>query len=147
MRGRGSWRAAVAVVALGLAGCSAGDVATAEGADAPSVELAPVPGTDVQSVTLSEHAAARLGIETVAITPAPQGLAVPYSAVLYSADGIAWVYTVTKPLTYVRAKVVVANVGGAGGTDAVLSQGPAPGTTVVKTGVDELYGAEVGVGE
>jgi hypothetical protein len=137
----------VAVVALGLAGCSAGEVTSTEGADAPGVELAPVPGTDVQSVTLSERAAARLGIETVAITAAPQGLAVPYSAVLYGADGSAWVYTVIRPLTYVRAKVVVANVGGAAGTDALLSQGPAAGTTVVKTGVDELYGAEVGVGE
>jgi hypothetical protein len=147
VRGRGSWLATVAVVALGLAGCSAGEVTSAEDTDAPPVVLAPAPGTDVQSVTLSEHAAQRLGIESVAITAVPHGLAVPYSAVLYSADGSAWVYTVSKPLTYVRAKVVVANVSGQSGNDAVLSQGPAVGTIVVKTGVDELYGAEVGVGE
>jgi hypothetical protein len=42
---------------------------------------------------------------------------------------------------------VVANVGGADGTEAFLSEGPAVGTTVVTIGAVELYGAEIGVSE
>jgi hypothetical protein len=50
-------------------------------------------------------------------------------------------------LTYVREKVVVASVRGVGGNEAVLSMGPPAGTEIVTTGVIELYGAELGVGE
>jgi hypothetical protein len=47
-------------------------------------------------------------------------------------------------LTYVREKVVIASVGR---TDAVLAEGPPVGTTVVLTGLIELYGAELGIGK
>jgi hypothetical protein len=145
MRGN---RLAAALIALGLAvaGCAGTTSAAPEKAASPA-KVEAVPGKDVKSVTLTEQADKRLGVETVAVAAAASGTSVPYSAVVYSADGNAWVYTVSKPRTYLREKVTVANVGGPNGTDAFLSAGPAVGTTVVKTGVPELYGAELGVGK
>ncbi len=65
---------------------------------------------------------------------------VPYSAVYYDAKGAAWVYVNTKPLTYERRRVGVERVVG---NQAVLSDGPAPGTPVVSVGAALLYGAEI----
>src|SRR6266496_228674 len=146
MRGRdrqGPWPAVVLLTAgLGLTGCTAGGVAPQE---EPPANVAAIPGKDVKSVTLSERAAMRLGLQNVQIAAAPQGRPVPYSAAFYAPDGTAWLYTVTEPLTYVRAQVTVANVGGAAGDQAFLSSGPATGTTVVKSVVMELYGTEIGI--
>jgi hypothetical protein len=140
--------AALITVGLGVAGCAATSAATSPGApaEAPPARIAEIPGKDVKSVTLSEHAAKRLGVETIELAAAPQGMSVPYSAVFYTPDGSAWVYTLTQPLTYVREKVTVATVAGAKGDQAFLSAGPAVGTTIVKIGAIELYGAEIGVG-
>jgi hypothetical protein len=38
-------------------------------------------------------------------------------------------------------------VQGANGDQAVLTQGPPAGTTIVSTGAVELYGTELGLGE
>jgi hypothetical protein len=161
MRGGGRWMAVVVIVAtLGLAGCSeaaAGGGASEEKVIPATVEA--IPNQDVKKVTITEQAAQRTGVETAAIAIAPASLlpagtrpspsmtVVPYSAIVYDPSGVTWVYTVPEPLTYVRAKVVVATVGGAKGTEAVLSGGLPAGTTVVTKGVIELYGAELGVGK
>lgn len=145
---RGRWIAAALItVSLGAAGCAT-TAATPTAKEAPA-KVEAIAGKDVKSVRLTEQAAKRLGIATVAIAAVPGGstTTVPYAAVIYSPDGKTWVYTVTGPLTYAREQVVVANVGGAKGDEAVLSSGPAVGTTVVKTGLIELYGAELGVGK
>jgi hypothetical protein len=170
MRGRGRWMAAALVtLGLGVTGCSIGSGSTTAGTGkAVPAKVEVIPGKDVKRVTLTEQAHRRLGIETVTIgtapapaqpapvqpapvqpapAPSPSGGAatiVPYRAVLYAADGGTWVYTVTQPLTYVREKVVLANVGA---TEALLALGPPAGATVVSTGVIELYGAELGVGK
>lgn len=160
MRGRGRWLAAALItMGLGLAGCTtpASSAATGGGKVNPA-QVEAIPGKDVKKVTLTEQAARRIGIETVVIGLAPSSAAaggqpstptrvVAYSAVLYDPNGVTWVYTIPQPLTYVRERVVVARVGGPGGTEAVLSDGPAAGTTVVSKGVIELYGAELGVGK
>ena len=105
--------------------------------------------TGLASVTLIEKAAERVGIETVAVTAAEavrEGssgtLSVPYSAILYDATGASFVYTVTGPLSYVRAPITVDYVEG---DQAILSEGPSAGTEVVTVGVAELYGAETGI--
>ena len=143
----GRWMAAVLVtVGLGVAGCgTASEAGNAAPAEDPPAQIAEIPGKDVKSVTLSEHAEKRLGVETIQLAAAPQGTSVPYSAVFYTPDGNAWVFTVPKPLTYVREQVQVANVAGDKGDTAFLSASPAAGTTVVRTGAIELYGAEIGV--
>ena len=86
-------------------------------------------------ITLTERAAQRLGIEIAQATAAvgsPGAVSVPYSAVIYDAQGIAWTYVSEGPLVFVRETVVVEDVvpNDAGGM-AVLSQGPALGTAVV----------------
>jgi hypothetical protein len=146
MRRHDRLAALLITLGLGLAGCASTSADTgAPQEEPPPAQIAEIPGKDVKSVTLSEHAEKRLGVETTELAASPQGTTVPYSAVFYTPDGSAWVYTVDKPLTYVREQVVVANVAGAKGDQAFLAQSPPVGTTVVKTGAIELYGAEIGV--
>src|SRR5262245_29987871 len=146
-------------VALGLSGCTS-TTTTQTGVDTtaePKVEA--IPGKDVKRVTLTEHAAMRLGIKTAIVgavapgaavgAPGPSavpGTIVPYSAVIYDADGKTWVYTVPAQFTYEREEVTVNVVLGAKGDQAVLSQAPPTGTVIVTTGVVELYGTELGIG-
>lgn len=66
---------------------------------------------------------------------------VPYGAVLYDAKGKAWVYTNPEPLVFVRQPISVEYFDG---DRVVLSDGPAPGTTVVTVGASELLGTEQG---
>jgi hypothetical protein len=148
------------VFGLGLTGCASDNTQAATGVDATAEsKVQDLPGTAAKQVTLTAHAAQRLGIKTFTVGgPAPQAavpgssaapgtVVVPYSAVLYAPDGSTWVYTVPQPLTYVRQKVTVQVVQGAEGDEAVLSQAPPAGTTIVSVGVVELYGTELGLGE
>ena len=140
---------AVAVAGLALAGCTRTAVVEEEGGSTlASVE--PVEGSDVARVTLTADAAERLGIETVVVGEAPGGdrgaaqRVVPYAAVLYDPDGNAWTYTNPSELVFLRVPISVERVRG---RDAVLSDGPRPGTRVVTVGAAELLGTEYGVGE
>lgn len=99
-------------------------------------------GSGLARVTFVEKAAARVGIQTANVTEAEGGLAVAYSAILYDSKGHSFVYTVTGPLSYLRAEITVDHVEG---DKAFLSSGPAAGTEIVTQGVAELYGAETGV--
>ncbi|MGW3612091.1 hypothetical protein ACWD6N_19725 [Micromonospora sp. NPDC005163] len=159
MRHSGRWTAAI-LMTLGLAACTTPASNTSGGHKESPAMVEAIPGKDVKKVTLTEQAARRVDIRTVTIgaaqtappggptpSPGPPATVVPYSAVLYDPTGLAWVYTVPQPLTYVREKVVVATVGGAGGTDAFLAQAPPAGTAIVTIGVIELWGAELGVGK
>ena len=65
---------------------------------------------------------------------------VPYAAVYYDATGAAWVYVSAQPLTFERQRVTVERIVG---EQAVLSDGPSTGTTVVTVGAPLLYGAEI----
>jgi RND family efflux transporter MFP subunit len=72
-----------------------------------------------------------------------QGLAVPASALVYDAQGGAWVYTETAPQTFQRRRVdVVRTVGNI----TQLSRGVEPGERVVSAGAVELFGTEFGAG-
>ena len=157
MRSGGRWAAVSALVlSVGLSGCGA-TTSTTSSSSEPPAHVEAISGKDVKQVTLTDQAVKRVGIETTTVAaatkdaagaaPATPMMTLPYSAVIYSADGAAWVYTVPSPRTYIRDKVVVANVGGDQGSVAWLSAGPAVGTTVVTVGVPELYGAELGVGK
>jgi hypothetical protein len=98
--------------------------------------------TGIASVTFAEKAAARVGIQTANVTEGEGGVAVPYSAILYDSKGHSFVYTVTGPLSYLRAEITVDRVQG---DQAFLSSGPAAGTEIVTQGAAELYGAETGI--
>jgi hypothetical protein len=125
---------------LALAGCG-----TAAGADIAPAEVASVdtsqegqPGV----ITLADAAARRLGMQTAAVADGPNGLTVPYGALVYEADGSSWVFVQTKPLTYQRAPIVVTGISG---DQVTLSSGPEAGTAVVTVGAAELVGVETGI--
>jgi hypothetical protein len=65
---------------------------------------------------------------------------VPYSSVYYDGKGTPWVYVTDKPLVYERQRIAVERVAG---DLAVLSEGPAVGTTVVSVGAAMLFGTEI----
>jgi len=65
---------------------------------------------------------------------------VPYSALYYDAKGGAWLYLNPEPLVFHRQRVGVERIAG---DVAVLSDGPAVGTTVVTVGAPLLYGTEI----
>lgn len=119
-------------------------LAACGGAEAPAkvepAKVEPVAGTEFNRVVLTEKAAQRLGIETAAI----QDGMVPYAAVVYGLSGETWVYTMTEPLTYVRAPISIDHIDG---DMAVLTDGPPAGTEVVTVAVAELYGTDTGVGK
>lgn len=138
--------AALIVLGLGVTGCTSATSATEAQQEKPA-KVEAIQGKSVKSVTLTEQAVKRVGVETTTVAAAPTGTVVPYQAVIYTPDGNTWVYAVTGPRQYTREQVTIATVGGDAGTDAFLSAGPAAGTTIVKTGLIELYGAELGVGK
>lgn len=102
--------------------------------------------TGVNRLTLAEGPAERIGIETepVAALDGSEHTTIPYSALLYTADGDTWVYTSPERLVFVREPVTVVSIEG---NTVVLSDGPPVGTAVVTVGGAELTGMEFGVGK
>ena len=126
--------------ALALAACSS------TASTAPKVEAITIEedaDTGLKTLTLSEKAAQRLGVETVAVAGSGAQLSIPYAAVVYDAQGQTWAYVAEQPLVYKRAQITVNEIDG---DFARISAGPASGSQVVTTGAAELYGAEIGVG-
>lgn len=82
----------------------------------------------------------RVGV-MLPINDARESLTVPASAVIYDALGGSWVYEETAPLTYTRKRVSVSYLAG---DEAVLSSGPAAGTSIITVGAQALFGAETG---
>ena len=108
-----------------------------------------VKGTSQSRLLLTQKAAERVGITTAPVgeIPGPGDGAVrkvvDYSALIYDADGNAFVYTNPEPLTFVRQPVTVDLIEN---DRVVFSDGPSVGTAVVTVGVPELFGIDAGVG-
>jgi hypothetical protein len=128
------------VVSMTIAAC--GSPASKPAAEA-AVTVDKIEGSDLKKLTLSEHAAQRLGLTTAEVTASGPETTVPYSAILYDKKGATWAYTNPEGLVFVRAEVTVDRV--AQGV-AYLGEGPDPGTKVVTVGAAELWGVETGVG-
>ncbi len=112
----------------------------------------PIEGSEFSKVELTDDAIRRIGVlteaigeETVAKGPSASQTkkVIPYSAVIYSPHGDAWVYTNPESHVYIRDNVEVEYVYEG---KAVLVQGPPVGTKIVTQGVAELYGTEYEVG-
>lgn len=100
--------------------------------------------TGLHRVVLTPEAAERLDIQTAKVHEETRGgreTVVPYAAVYYDVHGATWVYTNPEPLVFVRQRITVAHIDD---DDAILSEGPLPGTRVVIVGVGELVGTEFG---
>ncbi|TDO44374.1 hypothetical protein EV643_116186 [Kribbella sp. VKM Ac-2527] len=136
--------AVIAAAVLVLPGCTSSGAALDPEIPATVEEIS---GAKVKRVTLSQKANERLGIKTATLTQQtvagkPRKV-VPASAVLYDANGATWVYTTGQTNSYVRASITIEDITP---DFAVLSAGPAVGTTVVSVGAAMLYGTELGVG-
>ncbi len=135
-----------AAVMMILAGCGSASAP----AEPPAATVKSAAGSQVQQVQLTEHAMRRLGITTQQIRVATVTLAgragphkvIPYSAVVYDTDGSTWTYLNTAARTFVRQRITVSAVEG---SSAVLTTGPAAGSTVVTVGAPELLGAEYNI--
>ena len=135
----------VAALSLAAGAALAGCQAAAEGTEAESGEAPAVvqeaPDGGPPRLVLTEQATQRLGLQTSAVTGAPGDLTVPYSAVIYDAEGGAWVFVELEPRVYQRAPLSVTAIEG----DVVrLGAGPEPGTGVVTVAAPELVGVEAG---
>jgi len=144
-RKRGWALALLFTTALSLAAC-AKTSHEEEAVDEPA-KVEKIQGTDLNKLTLEKDAVDRLGIATVNVDnlkpPVAGQTVVPYSALIYDANGQASVYTNPSPLEYIRAPVNVVIVIG---DNAVLSQGPPLGTPIVTVGAAELFGIDAGIG-
>jgi hypothetical protein len=123
------------VATLGLAAC-APNYSTMTKIEPATIKL--IEGSDLKLVVLTEKAAERIGLETVAA----QGMTVPYSAVIYDTQGNAWIYTNPEPLTFVRAPIEIDHIEG---DQVFLSSALESDAPIVTVGVAEIYGAETGV--
>ena len=134
---------ALAALALPLGGCAKVKTDEVQGEKAAKVEK--IGDTGQSKVILLEEAARRLGIETAEVSGLPAGReSVPYSAVIYDAEGHSWVFTTSDPLAYVKAPITIDHIDG---DRAILTAGPPVGTQVVTQGAEELFGVEDGIGE
>ncbi len=144
---RSSTARRLAILMLVVASAAACSRASESEANQPEpARVDPIAGSELSRVTLVDRAAQRLGIESTPVRRGPATAVanitvVPYSAVLYAADGQTWAYTVVAPLAYVRHRITVDHIDG---DAAYLTDGPPPGTDVVTVGAQELLGTETG---
>lgn len=112
--------------------------------------IEPIPGTQLNRVTLTMKAAERLDIQT---TPVREELVpssnrvrkvVPYASIIYDLNGETWVYTSAEPLVFIRHMVTLDYIEA---DLAILTDGPPTDTEIVTVGVAELYGVDTGVGK
>jgi hypothetical protein len=93
----------------------------------------------IKTVKMEDATAALLPVETTSVRRKGNRKVVPHNAVIYNPDGDVFVYTKPKAETYRRAPIEVIRVHG---NQALLSDGPAAGTTIVTTGSAELLATE-----
>ena len=96
-------------------------------------------------VTLTQKGIDQIGLQTAVVGGGPDEMVIPYSALLYAADGEhAYVYANPEGRSYERHNVTVLQVDG----DRVLiSDGPPVGSRVVTQGVAQVHGAELEFGK
>jgi hypothetical protein len=106
-------------------------------------EVKKIEGSDLSSVTLTEHAMRRLDVKTDQVREQGGKTVVPYSSLIYDPKGQTWVYTSPAPRTFVRHKIDIDRITG---DSVILNAGPPAGTTIASVAVAEIYGAEFKVG-
>ena len=139
---RACWVGALMIATVPLAGCS--DKAADGEQDGNAATIERIDGSELSRVTLTAAAAKRLDLAVATVKAASVGTEIPYAAVLYDPDGHTWTFTKVKGLTFERKAITVNKITG---DVALLESGPPVGTVVVTQGTNELYGAEIGVGD
>ena len=137
-----TWTIVALVALVALPACRSAKPEDAAPAAPARVET--VAGTGAEQVVLTAEAARRIGIETAPVAATGAEPTVPYSSLLYDADGHSRVYVAVDGLTFQSRTVTVDTITG----DRVrLTDGPPAGTPVVTRGANELFGVETGIGE
>ena len=135
--------AGLVLIAAGVSLSACGEASTGYDYETAShhepAKLEPIKGTDVQRVIFDSIAAKRVGLQTAPIRQNGEGKIAPYAALIYDAEGKAYVYTAPEPLTFVRKEIEIDRVDG---DSVVLSDGPSVGTKVVTVGAAFVYGTE-----
>ena len=129
---------ALIVAAVALPGCSEVESTTEEGYHPAKLEE--VEGSEIKQVTLTPEGADRTGLRTAPVQQSGDHRVVPYAALIYDADGKAYVFVTAKPRSFLRSAVVVDRIDG---DRVLLRKGPPVGSQVVTTGASEIYGAEL----
>jgi multidrug efflux pump subunit AcrA (membrane-fusion protein) len=133
---------ATVVAGLSLSACKEIETESATGYEPAKLEPIKGKGEDFQRVNFTKEGAARIDLETDTVTRSEGHKVVPYAALIYNDEVKTFVYTSPKPLSFERVEVAVDRIKG---NRVVLSDGPPVGTTVVTTGVTEVYGAELDI--
>ena len=94
----------LAVAALALGACNSG---TSSAPKTEAIKIVEDEASGLKTLTLSEKAAQRLGVETAEVGGAGSGMTIPYAAIVYDATGKTWTYVTAEPLTYKRAEITV----------------------------------------
>lgn len=140
---RNRWLLVLALLVVGSVAAGCADTSSHEAEKVEPATIAEVPDSDLKEITLTRQAAERIDLQMTQIVDRSGTKVIPYAALVYDPQGVTWVYTSPKPLTYVRTPVTVASIAG---KEAHLSAGPSAGTEVVTVGTAELYGTENEIG-
>ena len=132
----------VLMAATALAAC--GEAKGAEPEAEPVVQIEESDEAGVSRVTLSDIGSQRIGLELTDVSTGADGLEIPYDAVLYDPNGATWTFVSLQPNVYMRQSITIDHIDG---DTAFLTDGPTAGAKIVSTGANELYGAEIGVGD
>ena len=144
------WLAAALIIpCVGAWGCgNASEFDNEAASDEGPARVEPIKGSDISRVILTAAAAHRLGIRTAPAQDTSAGgmrrWTIPYTALLYDAQGNTFTYTNPSRLTYVRQGIKVQSIEHG---VVLLRSGPPAGTPVVTVGAPELLGTEYGVEE
>lgn len=141
---RAAFAVAAAITAAALSACQ--EVEAQERVFKSESKLTAAEGDDEHKmVTLTQKGIDQIGLQTAVVGGAPDEMVIPYSALLYAADGEhAYVYANPEGRSYEREDVTIIRVDG----DRVLiSDGPPVGSRVVTQGVAQVHGAELEFGK
>ena len=133
---------ALTAACLSLAACA--DTTPTESTAGGAATIEDIAGSALKRVTVTATAAKRLDLQTGPVRASGATTQIPYSAVLYDPDGHTWTFAEKAPRSFVREPISVATIDG---DVASLTAGPPVGSAVVVVGAEELYGAEIGVGD
>jgi hypothetical protein len=137
------------ILAAVVSGCAK---TTADSEEPQPAKLTHVGGSPILSVVLTQQGMQRIGIQTGTVSslahprpkpPTGPRLVLPYSAVVYQANGTPVVYTNPAPRVFTRATISIDHISG---NRVSVKTGPAVGTKVVTVGAQELLGVQNGVG-
>jgi hypothetical protein len=140
LRARPLCVALVVIAGLSLSACKEVEEESAAGYEPATLEaIKGAKDDDAKRIVFTKEGAARTALETAKVRHSGDGTVVPYEALIYNDEAKTFVYTSSKPLSYLRTAVKVDRIKG----DRVyLSQGPPAGASVVTVGATQVYGTE-----